>query len=103
MPSEHTDNKAKPVRSQRLEARITREQKRLFAKAAALKGRSLSDFVVSSVQEAAIRTVHDYEILRLDQQDQETFVDALLDDAPVGPALRAAAQRYKERAKSSDR
>jgi uncharacterized protein (DUF1778 family) len=100
MPSTQTDNKAKSVRSQRLEARITQEQKRLFVKAAALEGRSLTDFVVSSVQEAAMRTVRDYEILRLERQDQELFVAALLDSTPPGEALRAAAQRYKERAGS---
>ena len=41
----------------RLEARITAEQKRLFKEAAAVRGVSLTDFVVNCVHEAAVRTL----------------------------------------------
>jgi uncharacterized protein (DUF1778 family) len=42
---------------QRLEARISIEQKRLFKEAAALCGVTLTDFVVSSAHEAAVVSV----------------------------------------------
>ena len=41
---------------ERLEARISPEQKPLFKEAATLRGVTLTDFVVSSVHEAAVRT-----------------------------------------------
>src|SRR6266567_1908547 len=36
------------IRAERLEARISRDQKALFQRAAALQGRTLTDFVVAS-------------------------------------------------------
>lgn len=80
----------------RLEARITAEQKELFQRAALLSGRSLTDFVVSSVQEAAARTVRDYEAMTLSAKDREVFVSALLAAPEPSERLLKAARRYKE-------
>lgn len=91
------ESNAKPVRSERLEARISKEQKQLFAKAAAIQGRSMTDFVIRSAHQAAMRTVREYELLHLGAEDRELFVAALLDSTPPGKNLRAAARRYKER------
>ena len=97
MLTTQTDRKAKPPRSERLEARISKEQKQLFTKAAMLEGRSLSDFVVSSAQKAATKTVREHEMLVLSARDREVFIAALLDDTHPGKTLRDAAKRYKER------
>ncbi|HYW47569.1 MAG TPA: DUF1778 domain-containing protein [Bryobacteraceae bacterium] len=51
------------AKTARLEARLTDEQKALFQHAADLTGRSLTEFVVSSAQEAAARTVREHEVL----------------------------------------
>ena len=82
-------------RTARLEARITPEQKALFSKAAALTGRSLSDFVVASAYEAAARTVREHEAMTLSVRDREIFVRALLNHPAPGARLRKAARRYK--------
>jgi uncharacterized protein (DUF1778 family) len=84
-------------RSQRLEARISRAQKDLFLRAAALQGRSLTDFLIASAQEAALSTVRTHDAVRLSERDREAFVSALL--APAAPAktLRRAVKRYRER------
>jgi uncharacterized protein (DUF1778 family) len=42
--------------TERLEARLTADQTDLFKRAASLRGVTLTDFVVSSVHEAAVRT-----------------------------------------------
>ena len=97
MLTTQTNNRAKPTRSERLEARISKDQKRLFTKAAALDGCSLSEFVISSAQEAARKTIKEHETLALSARDQEAFVAALLDDTPPGETLRQAARRYMER------
>lgn len=97
MLTTQTGNRAKPVRSERLEARISKEQKRLFMKAAAFDGCSLSEFVISSAQEAARKTIREHETLALSERDQEAFVASLLDDTPPGETLRQAAQHYMER------
>ncbi|MBB4211693.1 uncharacterized protein (DUF1778 family) [Rhodothalassium salexigens DSM 2132] len=82
-------------RSERLEARITEEQKQLFARAAALTGSSVSEFVVRSVQAAAQQTLHDHQTMTLGARDASAFVTALLSDAEPNEALRAAARRYR--------
>lgn len=51
-----------PVKYERLEARISPEQKRLFQRAAELQGRTLTDFVVASVNDAAQRVIEDMSI-----------------------------------------
>jgi uncharacterized protein (DUF1778 family) len=55
---EKTDSpRRKPQRGERLEARVSAEQKALMERAAALEGRSLTDFVVGSAQAAAAATI----------------------------------------------
>lgn len=84
-----------PLR-ERLEARVSSEQKRLLVKAARLRGQSLSDFVVGSAQEAARQTIEDYRVITLTRRDQEAFVQALLNAPTPNATLRKAAKRYRE-------
>jgi uncharacterized protein (DUF1778 family) len=83
------------VKTARLEARLTDEQKELLQHAADLTGRSLTEFVVSSAQEVAARTVREREVLTLSGRDRQVFVDALLRSSPPSKRLRKAARRYK--------
>ena len=83
------------TRSARLEARITADQKALIERAAAYEGRSVSDFVVQSVQEAAKTVVRDHEMLRLNRRQSEAFVKILLDPPEPNAALREAAEQYR--------
>ena len=95
----------KPIRPQsenslkvaRLEARVSQQQKQLFQRAATLAGRSLTDFVVSSLQEAALRTIQEHELIVLSRKDQETFVRALLSPPVPNRPLRQAARAYREK------
>jgi uncharacterized protein (DUF1778 family) len=84
-----------PAKTARLEARITGQQKALFQHAADLTGRSLTEFVVSSAQEVAARTVREHEILTLTGRDRQVFVDSLLKPFSPNQRLRQAARRYK--------
>ncbi len=85
------------AKQERLEARVTREQKAVLMRAAALQGRSLTDFVVHSAQEAAMSVIEAHESIRLGAKDREAFVDALLNPPKPGKRLRAAARRFKRR------
>ena len=88
---------AKRVRPERLEARISRAQKELFVRAAELQGRSLTDFLIASAQEAALETVRTHDSLRLSDRDRQAFVSALLSSPAPSKALVRAAKRYRER------
>lgn len=83
------------VRSERLETRISAEQKRLVERAAALQGRTVTDFVLSSVQDAARRAIEEHQRLDLSVRDSETFVDALLKPQPVNDRLRETVQQFR--------
>ena len=83
------------AKTARLEARLTDAQKALFQHAADLTGRSLTEFVVSSAQEVAARTVREHEVLTLSGLDRQVFVDALLKPISPNKRLRQAARRYK--------
>jgi uncharacterized protein (DUF1778 family) len=83
------------AKTARLEARITDQQKELLQHAADLTGRSLTEFVVSSAQEVAARTVREQEVLTLSARDRQVFVNALLKPKPPGKRLRKAVKRYK--------
>ena len=84
-------------KQERLEARVTRHQKRLIERAAWIRGTSVTEFVVASAQEAATATIKDSEVLRLNNDAREVFVNALLNPPPPNPVAQAAARRYKER------
>jgi len=78
----------------RLEARITTEQKDLIERAAAYEGRSVSDFVVATVQAAAKAVVQEHEVLRLNGAQGREFVDALLNPPEPNQALQQAGDGY---------
>jgi uncharacterized protein (DUF1778 family) len=80
----------------RLEARVTQEQKELIERAASYEGRSVSDFVVATVQEAAIAVIQEHELLRLSKSQSRAFVETLLKPPEPNDALRQAAQQYRD-------
>jgi uncharacterized protein (DUF1778 family) len=65
-----TGSAGKRPRSERREARLSEERKQLFLRAAALQGRSLTDFVIASAQQAAIDTVRSHDVLQLSERDR---------------------------------
>lgn len=79
---------------ERLEARVSAQEKNIFARAAAIQGRTLSEFVVSSLHEAATRAIQNYEVMQLAEQDRHAFVKALLNPPEPSSNLKAAAKRY---------
>jgi len=80
--------------SERLEARVTPEQKELFKEAADLQGVTLTDFIVSSVHQAAVRALEARHVLELSRHDQKAFVKALLHPEGPNQRLRAAWSRH---------
>ncbi len=87
--------KKRRVRGERLETRVTAEQKSLVERAAALQGRSVTDFVLTSVQDAARRAIEDHQRLDLTVRDSRAFVDALINPQPVNDRLRETVELYR--------
>ncbi|MGA7916652.1 MAG: DUF1778 domain-containing protein [Candidatus Acidiferrales bacterium] len=82
-------------KEQRLEARVTPEQKRLIERAATLRGTTVTEFVVASAQDAAADTIKNFEVLQLRDEAREVFLNAVLHPPAPNRAARAAAARYK--------
>ncbi|MFI5388008.1 MAG: DUF1778 domain-containing protein [Fimbriimonadales bacterium] len=82
------------ARDERLEARVSRDQKALFQHAAELQGRTLTDFVIASVHDAAVRVIEDTQTIRLSAEDRRAFAEALLNPGEPNARLKATADRY---------
>ena len=80
----------KPVRSDRLVARIAPEDKALLERAAAFEGTSLAAFVVSHVRSAAQEVIRQHDLIRLNEAESRRFIEALL--SPPGKPTRRFAQ-----------
>lgn len=78
----------------RLEARISTDLHALLKRAAELQGRTMTDFVISAVQDAAQRAIEQAEVIRLSLADQQRFADALLSPPPPSNALKRAMSRH---------
>jgi uncharacterized protein (DUF1778 family) len=84
------------INTARLEARISTDLHAMLKRAAELQGRTMTDFVVDAVQDAAQRAIEQAEVIRLSLADQECFAQALLSPPQTAPALeRAFARRRK--------
>ncbi len=86
-------------KAERLEARLSRAQKELIQHAADLLGRSLTDFVVTFIQEEAKKIIREHEIITLTTKESKNFVNALLNPPKPNAALRKAAKRYQDLSK----
>ncbi|MFY9802548.1 MAG: DUF1778 domain-containing protein [Candidatus Acidiferrales bacterium] len=85
-----------PVRSKRLEIRATPDQKKLFARAAQIRGTTVTDFAISMLQEAATEIIRETESLRLRAKDRQVFFQALTNPPTPNRYAKSAVARYKK-------
>ena len=85
----------------RLEVRVSAAQKSLLQHAAALSGRTLSEFVVTSAQDAARRVIAEHASISLSREEQLAFVQALLQPPEPNARLERAAKTYRRRGDQS--
>jgi uncharacterized protein (DUF1778 family) len=88
--------KTQSIRDARLEARVSRETKALWERAAAVQGRKVTEFVVNSAVEAAHRVLRESELADLTRRDKIAFVEALLNPPSPNARLRNAAARHAQ-------
>jgi uncharacterized protein (DUF1778 family) len=84
---------------ERLEARVSQEQKDMFQHAANLLGRSLTDFMVSILTDASKQVISEHHRINLSVQDKRAFVSALLKATLPNKNLLTAVKRYKKEVK----
>jgi uncharacterized protein (DUF1778 family) len=82
-------------RDRRLEARVTPAQKELIERAARAQGRTVTDFVITALHEAARKALEESTLWQLTQEQQKAFVEALMEPPAPNRNLRNAYKRYK--------
>lgn len=79
----------------RFNARLSKEQKQLFEKAASIGGyRSLTDFVILTIQEKAKEIVREKEQILSSERDSQIFFDAITNPNIPSETLKNALEDY---------
>ncbi len=80
----------------RFDTRLSKEQKAFFERAARVGGyRSLTDFVISTIQEKAKKIISEKEQIIASKKDSEIFFDAITNSTNANKSLINAASEYK--------
>jgi len=87
-----TAQRSSTTKQERVALRMTLERKQLLQRAAALKGSSLSEYVASTAEEAALKAVREHDVIILSARDSIAFVESLLQPPDPNDALRRAVQ-----------
>ncbi|NGM88497.1 DUF1778 domain-containing protein [Parapusillimonas sp. SGNA-6] len=88
--------------SKRLEARISPDLHAMLKQAAALEGRTVTDFVIDAVQAAARGSIERAQVVRLSLADQQAFANALISPPSPNKALKQAFEKRKTLLNSVD-
>jgi uncharacterized protein (DUF1778 family) len=84
------------AKSARLEARLSAKHQLLIQHAAALRGQSVTDFVVAASLAEAQKTIAANDLLELSVADQKRFAEALLNMKAPTRGLKKAAQAHRQ-------
>ncbi|MDB5572452.1 MAG: hypothetical protein JWN93_3635 [Hyphomicrobiales bacterium] len=87
----------KALREERLAFRLDSETRSLVARAAELERRSLTDFCLGAVTEAARKSLAASEVLALAEADRRVFFDALVSPPEPNARLRDAFKAARDR------
>jgi uncharacterized protein (DUF1778 family) len=88
-------NSEKRLKGERLEARLTSEQKELLQRAAQLEGTTLTDFVVRNALSIARQVIEEHNLIKLSLEDSQAFARTLLNPSEPNARMMAAAKEYK--------
>ena len=84
-------------RGERLGFRLDPETKGLIERAAHLERRKLTDYCVTTLADAARRTIAEHETLVLSERDRQAFFDALINPPKPNKRLVRALAEHKRR------
>ncbi len=87
----------KAIEKSRFDTRLPKEQKEFFEYAANLGGfRTLTEFVVATVQQQASKIVERHNTILASKRDQEIFFKAVINPQKPNDKLKKAASRLKQ-------
>jgi uncharacterized protein (DUF1778 family) len=83
-------------KSDRIEARLSSEERARILRAAGFQGLSMSSFIVAAAVEKADEIISEHTVTRVSPDYFDQLLEAL-DEAQTAPALERAAQRARRR------
>jgi len=87
---------SKPLKTERIEARVEPEIRNLIHEAAELEGCSVSEFMVASAKERAEKALHHQQLIRLTAESQMRFAELVLDPPPPNDAMNEAIELHSQ-------
>jgi uncharacterized protein (DUF1778 family) len=88
-------------RTERVEARLSRDALAVVERAAEIEGRSVSEFIADAAQKVARKTIEETTMIRLAVEDQRRMWEALLNPPEPNEALRRAFEAHKRLVRES--
>ncbi|MGL4618924.1 DUF1778 domain-containing protein [Chroococcidiopsis sp.] len=85
------------IKDNRIDLRVTQEQKELLERAATLKGVSVSAYTLLHVLPAAKQDVDSHERLVLSDRDRDLFMSVMENPPALKGKLKSAIARYREK------
>ncbi|AZI14235.1 type II toxin-antitoxin system TacA family antitoxin [Avibacterium paragallinarum] len=79
----------------RLEAKVNPEIYQLFKQAAAITGRTLTDFIVDVVYKESVKTIAEHQSIQLSVADQAHLLEHL-DSYEINPAMEEALSMHQQ-------
>ncbi len=92
-----TSRNDRQLRDGRLGFRVDEATKALIERAAQLEHRKVTDFCVTTLADAARRTIAEHEMLILSERDRDVFFNALIDHPAPNERLSRAFADHKNR------
>lgn len=89
-------NMSTQVAKARLEAKVNLDIYELLKQAAAISGRTLTDFVVSVAYKEAKKTISEHQILHLTLNDQALLLDHLSNSMELNSSMKEAFDTYEK-------
>lgn len=87
----------KTIEKARFDTKLSKEQKDFFEYAASIGGyRTLTEFVINSVQEKAKKIVEEHNKIISSKREQKIFFDEIINPSKPNKALKNAALSYKK-------
>lgn len=78
------------VKEKRITARVTDELKERAEEAAALSGRTLTEFISEAIREKADEVIREQYVLELSERDMDVLLAAIENPPPANDAMRRA-------------
>lgn len=85
------------VRGKRLEFRVDARTMKLVERAAQLEQRSLTDYCLTALTEAASRSIARHDALVLSERDRHVFFDTLINPPKLSARVRRAFKAERRR------